>query len=110
MLIRFPGDNDYVNPLKKFGALLQASPRFDGLSKAEVVELFSRLMPPLQALSTLHEPRPRATYEAYLVITAEDVYFDEEIEKKLETWTSWGNYDSVLLDWDTAGKPRCTAL
>lgn len=116
ILIRFSGDNDFSNVLHAFGDLL-VSPigsrtwRPERLTKANIVRWFNAVAPTLyEAVQARDYVQP--VTEGYLNITEEEVFFgDEEVGGKMDSYASWGNGDSVLIDFgDEHHEPTVTVL
>ena len=104
ILIRFPGDNDFSNVLYKFATLIKDNYPYnkDSLNREDIARQFNTIA------STLHEmtcgykddENHKKSLANYIKIIESDVYLNEEVDKKMESYSSWGNGDSVLLTLD----------
>jgi hypothetical protein len=101
ILIRFKGDNDFGHVLFAFGNLLLQRVSFygSGLDNETVARWFNELAPTVyEMLSTHNAPARLASTRKYLQIGPDDVFVGAAADKKMETWHSWGNNDSVMVD------------
>lgn len=116
IIVRFSGDNDFIHVVRAFGDLL-ISPigarkwHPERLTKANVVRWFNAVAPTLYEVVQARDYF-RPLTEGYLHITEEEVFFgDEEVAKKMDSYSSWGNGDSVLIDFgDKYHAPSVTQL
>lgn len=103
VLVRFPGDNDFHIIMREFGHILlrfeKNSNRHWGTqdyTKGEVAEFFNAVAEPIDLF--FHGKSPYHTPN-YLIIKEKDVFINEEVDRKMESYSSWGNGDSVLVDY-----------
>lgn len=108
ILVRFAGDNDFSKVVLAFGDIMVMNNyrkwNQDFLTKENIAGWFNKIAPTLylmvQNKGTYNtHPDDPTFFDGYLQITPEDVYIGPEAEK-MESWESWGNGDSVLIDLD----------
>ena len=115
ILIRFP-DNDFSGVLRLFGELIRRN-HHKGYShnielqedlKGKLVEWFNDVAPTLADMLGCTSTK-KDLLALYLRIAPKDVYINEEVDEKMETYGSWGNADSVLIDFDAPAEttPFC---
>ena len=112
ILVRFRGDNDFGLVLLAFGDLVLRRLSHcseEGLTAEIVARWFNELAPTFyeMLLGSFKDAAALAKARAYLRIKPEDVYLQEAADKKMETWGSWGNSDSVLIDSALVQHPVC---
>jgi hypothetical protein len=121
ILVRFKGDNDFCTVMRAFGTLLAQHESPETLIKQQVAEWFNTISGVLYQMvqarrdSTpdLIQGIPSAKYYGeYLQIEPMDVYIgDAEVEGKFQTYSSWGNGDSVLVDFNARDyEPKVTIV
>jgi hypothetical protein len=103
VLVRFPGDNDFHIIMEEFGHILlrfeKNSNRHWGTqdyTKSEVVEFFNAVAEPICSFFLGKSPYHTSKY---LIIGEKDIFINGEVDVKMESYFSWGNGDSVLIDY-----------
>jgi hypothetical protein len=101
LLIRYSGDNDFISTLQLFANIIVLSGRLRPdascvdqesslLGREEIARHFNSIG---DSLHEIHTGRP-----AKLRIGSDEIFWgDSEVKTKLETYSQWGNGDSVLI-------------
>lgn len=110
VLVRFKGDNDFGRVLLAFGDLLLARvQRADPvLTSQRIAEWFNAVAPHLYMMlqAREHTEDELKRFSEYLQIDPDDVYIDKQVDEKMQTWSQWGNYDSVMIDGSDHAKEK----
>ena len=106
ILIRF-GDNDFANTLRAFGELLILHPHVsyhpDALTKEQIADWWNRVAPVLYEM-VQNRGWDFPTKESlkltadYLQISPDVVFINEEADKQMEDWNSWGNGAALFVE------------
>jgi hypothetical protein len=101
ILIRFKGDNDFGNVLRPFATMLIYRGDYDERchTKENIKRWFNTMSFCIYEICQHnYREQPDKNTGEYLQIKEEDIFIGEEVDKKLESYSQWGNYDSVLID------------
>lgn len=102
LLIRYSGDNDFSHVVWSFANVVVTSGRLrphSGCVDIESSKLFREALAKYFNVigNTLHEMHTGRAID-FLKIRPEEIFWgNDEVKKKLETYSQWGNGDSVLI-------------
>jgi hypothetical protein len=107
IMVRF-GDNDFGRLFSALAKLLlpRVVEEDRTLTPTRVAELFNAASPALYELlywgncPSVNIPK----------ISAGNVFVDEVVDQKMQTWNQWGNYDAVIIDGEGVGTDETVYL
>lgn len=103
ILLRFAGDNNFFNSVRAFGAFILNAIEYhlgenERLFDPEVLQsLWRAVGPTMYRVYQAHNDQE--TWKSFGDL---QILVDSDAAKKLETYSSWGNHDGVLLSWDSS--------
>lgn len=91
--------------MNRFGELLLMNWNEEALTSATIARWFNNVASTLYEMSMQYENVELCQRMAdYLKITESDVFVDDAVDVKMQSYESWGNADSVLIVYDSYTK------